>query len=114
MKKNLFLLLSVVLTMSGCVTMIDSFVQTGNSYAALSEGQNVKVVLSGEKPAMEEIGMIEIKTTLAVPMNDAVEKAKKIASSKGGNTIYLQKQDKAMTAQNGALLYYFLAGRINQ
>lgn len=97
MKTNLFLIIViVVLGFYGCNSSryITSSVVTGNNYPSVTFDSQIKVVLFGEVPAMEEVGMIQIivRNEYFDRIDKVVERAKTEARRMGANVIVLNKQ----------------------
>ncbi len=75
-------LLAIILGVISCTSI--EFVKTGEEYPALSESDEVQVLLTVDKNQFDEIGIADIGG-VSLPLR--IEKAKQIARSKGGNII---------------------------
>jgi len=97
MKTTIQLFVFVILIfLFGCINSryITSSVVTGNNYPSVTFDSQIKVVLFGEVPAMEQVGMIQIivRNEYFDRIDKIVERAKSEARKMGANVIVLNQQ----------------------
>lgn len=133
--KKIFTALVLIVLLASCSTMRTTGVVTGDFYSPLLENENVKVILSGEAPEIEVIGMILVVVHHSYydDIGSVVNEAKEKAASIGANIIILEGKSSTITSIPGtmgstaatgvhhagfsggtteSLKYSFIAGRI--
>lgn len=101
--KKIITIIVLAILLSSCTTIKTSGVVTGNNYPPLSPTENVKVILSGESPEVEVIGMIQVIAASAYydDIQVIVEEAKVKAASMGANIILLEGRSTLLSETQG-------------